>query len=67
MFGADPDRYLAQIRDLVVCPGCLAEKPAAMTVAIEHAGRTVNFCGCPHCEQAFERDADVLLERLENW
>jgi hypothetical protein len=29
VFATDPERYLAQIRDVVVCPACLAEKPVA--------------------------------------
>jgi YHS domain-containing protein len=66
-FPSDPERYLAQIRDVVVCPGCLGEKPAGVTVGVEHAGRTLAFCGCPHCEEAFAREPERLLARLENW
>lgn len=64
-FPSDPDRYVAQIQDVVVCPGCLGEKPEAVTVSIEHSGTTVNFCGCPHCEEAFDKDSDRLLARLD--
>jgi YHS domain len=46
-FRADPERYLAQIADVVVCPGCLGEQPAPRTVTIEVAGQTVHVCGCP--------------------
>ncbi len=67
VFRSDPERYLAQTRDVVVCPGCLGEKPAGVTNVVEHSGKTLNFCGCPHCMQAFERDPDGLLARLENW
>jgi YHS domain-containing protein len=66
-FGTDPDRYLAQIHDIVVCPACLAEKPAAVTVALDYQGRTVNLCGCPGCRTAFERDPERLIARLEDW
>jgi YHS domain-containing protein len=66
-FSSDPGRYLAQVRDLVVFPACLAEKPAGVTVILEHSGKTLNFCGCPHCEASFAREPDRLLARLENW
>jgi YHS domain-containing protein len=67
IFRSDPQRYLAQISDIVVCPGCLGEKPLAVTTRVAHAGRTVNFCGCPHCEEAFARDPDRLVARLADW
>jgi YHS domain-containing protein len=66
-FRSNPERYLRQTRDVVVCPGCLGEKPAAVTVLVEHSGKTLNFCGCPHCEEAFAREPDRLMARLEMW
>lgn len=67
IFRADPDRYLAQIADVVVCPGCLAEKPVARTVTVEVAGQTIYLYGCPHCQTALERDPDRLLAPLTDW
>jgi YHS domain-containing protein len=67
IFRSDPKRYLAQIRDVVVCPGCLGEKPLAVTVSVEHSGTTVSFCGCPHCEEVFARDPDRLVAHLAEW
>jgi YHS domain-containing protein len=67
IFGTDPDHHLAQIHDIVVCPVCLAEMPAAVTVALEYQGRTVNLCSCPGCQTAFQRDPDRLVTRLEDW
>lgn len=67
VFRTDPDRYLARVADVVVCPGCLGEKPISMTVALEHEGRTVHFCECPYCLESFERDPEGLLARLEDW
>jgi YHS domain-containing protein len=66
-FASDAKRYLAQIRDIVVCPACLCERPANVTVIVEHGGRKLNFCGCPHCEQQFAREPDRQLARLESW
>jgi YHS domain-containing protein len=67
IFRAEPDRYLAQIADVVVCPVCLAEKPVARTVTVEVADQTINLCGCPHCKTALEQDPDRLLARLADW
>jgi YHS domain-containing protein len=66
-FRSDPGRHLAQIRDVVVCPGCLGEKPVGVTVGVEFQGRVLNFCGCPHCEEAFRDNPERLLARLEKW
>ena len=64
-FMTEPERYLAQIRDVVVCPACLAEKPRAVMVAVEYGETTVHFCGCPGCVNAFRRDPEGVLARLE--
>jgi YHS domain-containing protein len=66
-FRADPERYLAQTADVVVCPGCLGEQRAAHTVTVDVAGQTVNFCGCPGCQSAVEQDPDRFLARLADW
>ena len=65
IFATDPERYLAQFRDVVVCPACLAEKPVAVMVAVEYEGTIVHFCGCPGCVSAFRRDPERVLARLE--
>jgi YHS domain-containing protein len=64
-FATDAERYLAQIRDVVVCPACLAEKPSAVMVAVEYRGTTIHFCGCPGCVNAFRSDPEGVLARLE--
>jgi hypothetical protein len=63
-FEQEPDRLLAQIRDTIVCPGCLGEKHVSQTVALEHDGHLVRFCRCPHCADAFRADPDRLFQRL---
>jgi YHS domain-containing protein len=63
-FASDAERYLAQIRDVVVCPGCLAEKPAAVMVPLEYQGTVLHFCGCPGCLAAFQEDPERVLARL---
>lgn len=64
IFTRNPDKYIQEICDVVVCPSCLAEKPRAWAVSYEHEGTTVHFCRCPHCLDAFKRDPDRLLRRL---
>jgi YHS domain-containing protein len=63
-FQADPNRYLAEIRDLIICPTCLAEKPRELAVAIEHEGDSVYFCRCPGCVERFVKEPEPLLARL---
>lgn len=61
----DPPKYLTEVRDWIVCPTCLAEKPKQVTVSISHEGQKVHFCRCPCCiEDFFKRPAE-LVERLE--
>jgi hypothetical protein len=64
VFDEDPDRFLAEIRDIVVCPSCLAEKDISRTVELEHEGGVVRLCRCPGCAEAFKKDPDRLLQRL---
>ncbi len=64
LFKQEPDRYLGEIRDWVVCPTCLAEKPKHLTVSITHEGTEVAFCRCPCCVDEFRKRPDELLERL---
>lgn len=63
-FRERPDAYVEEIRDWIVCPTCLAEKPTERTVAIVHEGEEIRFCRCPHCVEEFLRRPDELLERL---
>lgn len=64
LFGEDPDRYLGEIRDWIVCPTCLAEKPKHLTVSISHGGQQVYFCRCPCCVDEFLKRPVELMERL---
>lgn len=64
IFKEDPERFLDEIRDWIVCPTCLAEKPKELTVAINHQGRKVHFCRCPGCVEEFKRRPEELLARL---
>jgi len=61
----DPQKYLDEIENLTVCPTCLAEKPPEMAVKLEIAGHEAYFCRCPHCHEAFKKDPDFYIRRLE--
>lgn len=63
-FKEDPERYLGEIRDWIVCPTCLAEKPRELAVSIEHNGETVYFCRCPGCAERFRQGPEPLVARL---
>jgi YHS domain-containing protein len=63
-FKESPDAYLEQIKDWIVCPTCLGEKPKAMTVSITHDGTEVYFCRCPYCVEEFRKRPQELLPRL---
>jgi hypothetical protein len=64
VFSHNPDQLLSEISDVVVCPGCLAEKRTAHTVELQHEGAIVRLCRCPGCAEAFRNDPDRLLGRL---
>jgi hypothetical protein len=64
LFVLDPAARLAEVRDVVVCPVCLAEKPKARAVSVEHDSETVWLCRCAGCRERFVADPDPLLARL---
>ena len=64
LFVTDPEKYIREIADVIVCPTCLAEKHIDSTVTLEYQGGTVHFCRCPSCQTAFQKDPDRLLRRL---
>lgn len=65
LFREKPDMYLEEIRDWIVCPTCLAEKPKHLTVSIVHDRQQIHFCRWPCCVEEFEKRPDELLERLQ--
>ncbi|MEE9128444.1 MAG: YHS domain-containing protein [Phycisphaerales bacterium] len=65
LFSTDPEKYLRQTTDLVVCPTCLAEKPIESVVTMNVGGHEVHFCGCPYCAELFLKSPDFYIQRLE--
>ena len=64
IFIQDPEKYVAEVHGMIVCPSCLAEKPRASAVSLEHHGRQIYFCRCPQCVEVFRKEPDRLLQRL---
>ncbi len=64
IFVADPEKYLQEIKDFIVCPTCLAEKPRHLAVKEEIAGQEVYFCRCPHCLEQFRKKPDHYTQRM---
>ena len=65
IFDTNPQKYLQEISDLIVCPSCLGEKPRHLAVKEEIAGQEVSFCRCPHCIAAYREKPDHYIKRLE--
>ena len=65
IFKTDPEKYLKEISNLVVCPVCLKEKPQEWTTTLEHKGTTYHFCRCPHCMDQFKKKPEYFINRLE--
>ncbi len=65
LFVADPEQHLQRTKDVVVCPTCLAEKPPASAFTFEYAGQEVHYCGCPYCQEVFQKDPSYYIKRLE--
>ena len=64
VFVTEPQKYLRETSDLVVCPSCLAEKPLRSTIKLEFAGREFHLCRCPHCLHNFHKNPEYSLSRL---
>ena len=65
VFLTDPQKYLDETTDLIVCPSCLAEKPPSSAVRLEIAGQVVSFCRCPYCPEVFQINPEFYRSRLE--
>ena len=64
LFVTDPDKYLEETSDLIVCPSCLAEKPPDQVATIEIEGQELHFCRCPYCAEVVKKNLDFYINRL---
>lgn len=65
LFMSNPQFYVDEIRDMIVCPSCLAEKPKEQSVRRVINAQEVYFCRCPTCIDAFEKRPDFFIDRLD--
>jgi len=65
VFITDPRKYLVETNDMIVCPTCLAEKLPQQAVKLTIEGEVVHFCRCPHCQEAYRKNPDFYIRRLE--
>jgi len=64
MFRENPEKFLEEVSNVIVCPTCLAEKPLKQTVAINFQNETWYFCRCPHCITVFQENPEYYIKRL---
>jgi len=65
LFISDPEKFLRETKDLIVCPTCLAEKPFNTAVKMEIAGQEMLFCRYPYCPEVFQKAPEFYIKRLE--
>jgi YHS domain-containing protein len=65
VFSNDPEKYLKEVKEFVVCPTCLAEKLIKYTVKHTFNSLDFYFCRCPHCLTEFHKKPEYFIKRLE--
>ncbi len=65
VFVTDPEKFLQETSDLIVCPTCLAEKPLKSAVKLKIGEQEVHFCRCPYCAEAFQNNPSFYIDRLK--
>jgi len=65
VFLENPHYFIEEVKDIHVCPVCLAEKITVHTVSVPYKGSTIRFCRCPFCEKTFKKDPDFYIRRLK--
>ena len=64
IFDKNPSKYIEEIKNVIVCPVCLAEKNIAHTTGVKYKNTVIPFCRCPHCISTFEEKPEYYLDRL---
>ena len=64
LFTTDPQKYLEEIKDLVVCQTCLGEKALKLTISQTIDDDEFPFCRCPHCLDEFNQNPEYYIKRL---
>lgn len=65
LFVKNPERYIEETKDLIVCPTCLAEKTRTSATKLNVNGQNLYFCHCPHCVELYKKDEVFYINRLK--
>ncbi|WP_034888820.1 YHS domain-containing protein [Gillisia sp. Hel_I_29] len=65
LFKENPEKYIEETKDLIVCPTCLAEKPRAFATMQNINEQDIYFCHCPHCMNLYKKDPEFYIDRLK--
>ncbi len=65
LFIEDPTKFINEIKNIIVCPVCLSEKPVQQSIKLDYKGNGVFFCRCTHCQEEFSKNPAYYLDRLE--
>jgi len=64
IFDKNPSKYIEEIKNVTVCPVCLAEKNIVHTTEVKYKNIVIPFCRCPHCISTFKEKPEYYLDRL---
>lgn len=64
VFERDAERYLLELKDLIVCPVCLGERYQRSTTYVAVEGSVYFTCRAPRCGEFLKEDPDFYFKRL---
>ena len=64
VFERDAERYLLELKDLIVCPVCLGERYQRSSSYVAVAGSVYFTCRAPRCGEYLKEDPDFYFKRL---
>lgn len=64
VFERDAERYLLELKDLIVCPVCLGERYTRSATYVAVAGSVYFTCRSPKCGELLQEDPDFYVRRL---
>lgn len=64
VFERDAERYLLELKDLIVCPVCLGERYIRSAALAPVAGGNYYTCRSPRCREYFQENPDFYMKRL---
>ena len=64
IFERDAERYLLELKDLIVCPVCLGERYIRSTSLAAVEGSSYYTCRAPRCKEYLQENPDFYMKRL---